>query len=306
MYLKKMILSMLTLTHTAVFAGNMGAAANVDRTHNNIYIGAFGGGAASTSHMLAQSAVAYRFVGQQFQGQTTPTDEDYNLFVNVAGKSHVKTAGIAGLHLGYQWGAFQIGKNAAWDLRPAIEIEGYYLASKMGAYLFNPELEPAVLPNGSVAPSHSIAARQHVFSDHFNLNAAVFLANSVLTLKTPLSEKLLPYAGAGMGFAYHSISAANSAQIGPYNENSPYINHFNSDPRASDSVFAAQVKAGVKAEMTEHIALFAEYRYLYISPTSYTFGSTQYPNQHPDTSLWRVNFSSMNLNAAVLGVKYCV
>lgn len=57
------------------------------------------------------------------------------------------------------------------------------------------------------------------------------------TIETPYSNKVFPYIGVGAGVAFVSIKGLDSA-----NPSEPGINHFNSDPDASDSAFAMQLK----------------------------------------------------------------
>ena len=108
-----------------------------------------------------------------------------------------------------------------------------------------------------------------------------------------------------MGAAITSVSKADSAQYSPgAPELSPYINHFNSNTNASSSSFAAQAKVGIRAEIFDQISVFAEYRYLYVSATNYTFGSTVYPGIHSQTSVWDSHFSASNFHSGVLGFEY--
>lgn len=267
----------------------------------NIYVGAFGGVAGADRVNAIQSAIAYRFIGQIFPGQTTPTDENYNLYVHVAGSQKTNTGGIAGLHIGYIANEFNLGENQQWHLAPRFELEGYYLGAKFSGVLTNPILEPAVLNNGAASPSHSISAYQHVFVNDFNLNTGVLMLNTLFDLRSSLSSKYIPYAGAGIGFAFNTLSGANSDQTRPFNED---VNHFNADSSSSDSIFSAQTRLGLRRTISDHFSLFAEYRYLYLSPSTYTFGNTYYPGYHPDTSKWAVSLGSMNFQTGVFGIDY--
>lgn len=299
--LKISILALLISTGS-VYAGAMG---NIDdKTTRNLYLGAFGGWTSFFNTSISQSAVAYNRIGEHFQGHSTVTTENYDLFVNVNGKTDSNIGGLAGLHAGYKWNEIRIGNKSNWEFLPAVELEGYYLGTKMSGILSNPYLEPSILDNGEVSSSHSIDAGLHVFSNSFNSNLGVFLANAVFTFKSPDVNKILPFIGGGIGVAYNSISKVNSAQIGPYTEYSPYINHFNSDISASSTNFAAQGKAGLRTELTEHISLFGQYIYLYVSPSSYTFGKTNYPDEHVATSNWKVRLGSMSVQSAVFGIDY--
>lgn len=298
---KTSILALLISTGS-VYAGAMGTVD--DKTTRNLYLGAFGGWTSFFNTSINQSAVAYNRIGEHFQGHSTATIENYDLFVNVDGKVDANIGGLAGLHAGYKWNEVLIGNGSNWELLPAVELEGYYLGTKMGGILSNPQLESSILDNGEASSSHSIDPELHVFSNSFNSNMGVFLANAVFTFKSPNSNKILPFIGGGIGVAYNSISQANSAQIGPYTEYSPYINHFNSDTSVSSTNFAAQAKAGLRAELAEHISLFGQYMYLYVSPSSYTFGSTNYPSEHVATTDWKVRLGSMNVQSAVFGIDY--
>ena len=267
-----------------------------EKTQRGLYLGLFGGGSTSDSSDFTQSGVAFKRV---------PIDDyNYNLNVDVKGSSGSQTGALGGLHVGYEFLEIPMGNAySGWGLRPAVELEGYYLATSKSGNLSNPQTELGV-PVG-VGDYHNIAAGSHVFKDSFNLDSGVLLANSVFTFKTPWANNIFPYVGGGVGAAITSVSGADSAQYGPgVPELSPYINHFNSNTNASSSSFATQAKVGVRAEILDHVAVFAEYRYLYVSATNYTFGSTVYPGIHSETSAWDSHFGSTNFHSGVLGIDY--
>ena len=54
----------------------------------------------------------------------------------------------------------------------------------------------------------------------------------------------------------------------------------------------------------DHLSIFAEYRYLHVSATNYTFGSTVYPTAHAETSNWDSHLGSMNFNTGIFGIEY--
>lgn len=230
---------------------------------------------------------------------------------NVTGKSESKTASIGGAQIGYELSEFQIGSSSSgWGLRPAIELEGYYLGSSMNTNLSNPNPEAFAAVN-SVGPNpntHSpLAANSHTFNDTINLNMGVLLANTVFNFKTPWSNKILPYVGVGIGGAITSLSGANSTQTSNPQMPTGYeagINHFNSNNNATGSAFATQLKAGVRAELFDKFSIFAEYRYLNITDSGYTFGSTEYGLEHAKTTSWNVNLGSMNYHTGVFGIQY--
>lgn len=142
----------------------------------------------------------------------------------------------------------------------------------------------------------------HLFDDSLPIHAGVFLVNSVFTLDNLRCSYLHPYIGGGIGGAVLSVSGADSFQQTPPE---PDVNHFNSETDASADAFAAQVKAGIDVTLTNHFSLFAEYRYLFIGPTRFNFGSTVYPG-HVATSPWSVNVDSMHYNLGTVGIKFNV
>ncbi len=246
-----------------------------EQTQRGLYLGIFGGGVASEKNDMTQSGVAYH-----------ETADD----VSVQGSSESTTGAIAGSHIGYEWLDIPLGRSSSgWSLKPAVEIEGYYLGTSQKSSLSNPIAES------------SIPIGEHTFSDSSNLNMGVLLANSVFSIKMPWAKKIFPYVGGGIGGAITSMSNANSTQNGPTAE--PGINHFNSNPNASSSSFAAQGKLGFRAEVLEHLSLFAEYRYLYVAAANYTFGSTVYSSHVPTTN-WNTHYDAMNFHTGVLGIEY--
>jgi opacity protein-like surface antigen len=118
-----------------------------------------------------------------------------------------------------------------------------------------------------------------------------------------------PYVGGGLGFAYVNVTNASSVQTGPGGieheiGGGQVINHFNSKTNASDYAFAGQFKLGLRAEVDKHWSAFAEYKYVYVDSTKFTFGNTNYPGTHAPTTNWQVNNDSMSFNTAVAGIEY--
>lgn len=289
---KKILAAMLSLGLIGFIQNGYAA----DSSGRGLYLGLFGGGSISDNNNFTQSGIAYKRIGD---GQASA---DYDLYVDTKGPTESKAGTIGGLHIGYEWTEIPMGNDqSGWGLRPAVEFEGYYLGISQSGNLLNPQLEPAVW-HGTVEESHSLAAGTHTFRNSFNLDMGVLLANVVFSFKTPWTNKIYPYIGAGVGGAITSISGGDSRQTGPVVE--PTINHFNAGSSASSSSFATQGKAGIRAEILDHLSVFAEYRYLYVSATNYTFGSTVYPGIHSETSAWNSHFGAMNFHSGILGIEY--
>ncbi len=292
MYNKKNIFAILTFGLLS-----LNHAQATEQGQKGWYFGLFGGGSISDHGNFTQSGIAYKRLGD---GQATA---NYDLYVDTKGRTHSKAGVLGGLHVGYEWAEIPFTDNASsgWGLRPALEVEGYYLGTSQSGYLANPSAEPAVW-HGVVEDSHSLAAGTHTFKNAFKTDMGVLLTNIVLTFKTPWAHKIYPYIGGGIGAAITSLSDGDSRQIDPAAE--PTINHFNAHTSASSSSFAVQGKAGLRAEIMEHLAIFAEYRYLHVTATNYTLGATVYPSIHSDTSAWTTHFSGMDFHSGVLGIEY--
>lgn len=271
----KEILRIALISLAFLFSANSFACPGYISSPNKLYFGAFGGGGTSNTGNIQQTGTALFSAGSGGP-----------LAVNANGSSNNQPAGLVGLHLGYEWAGWLMGQPGShWNLIPAAEVEGYYLGVKQrGAFLSNPTTR---LP-------------EHTFKDIFPMDNGVFLANSVWTFKIPCWNCVDPYIGVGIGAAFVDISGAYSLQE---NFAEPGINHFNSNPNATTWTFAAQGKLGLRYNLCHCLRLFAEYRYLYLAPTSYTFGSTVYPT-HVATTSWNVHLDHMNYNMGALGIEY--
>lgn len=239
----------------------------------SFYVGTFGGGGYSNYGILNQRSIVY-----VSQAQGGP------LFVNATGNANNKPAWFAGIHAGRQWEGWSFCTfGQSWCLVPAGELEGYYLNSRISAQLKN--------LNSNF--------QEHLFVDTFKVDTGVLLVNSVWIFNMP---RLLiqPYAGIGIGTAIVSLYSANSTQINPAE---PGINHFNSGPNDFNWTFAVQAKTGIRFNITRNVRLFAEYRYLYLNPTNYQFGSTQYPS-HLATNNWNVHLGCTGYHLGSVGIEY--
>lgn len=169
----------------------------------------------------------------------------------------------------------------------SVELEGYYLR-KLGS------AETGDLIN----PTNQLP--EHDFIDKLPTQGGVFLANALLRFRIPSLCRFQPYIGGGIGAAKLWITGADSLQVAPPEAG---VNHFNSDRDSSDWTFAAQGKAGLRFQLCGGWRLFAEYRFLYLCPTNYTFGETVAPN-HVATTDWRVRVNGQYFNLGVVGLEY--
>jgi hypothetical protein len=231
------------------------------------YVGVFGGGGSRSSSTISQFGTA--FFAEAVGGP---------LAIDATGRTSSGGVGFVGAHLGYEWsyGAY---------LRPALEIEGFYLAGNQPR---------ATLVN----PTDRLA--EHTFDDTFPTRTTVLLANMVVGFNTPY-KSITPYIGGGIGAANVSINGATSTQTDPPEVG---VNHFNSSPGSSAWTFAAQAKAGARLALGDSGAyLFGEYRYLYVGDVNQVFGSTTYPT-HAPTSPWTTSFGGTSHHLAAGGVGF--
>lgn len=243
------------------------------QTSNKIYLGIFGGGGYFNNNDISQTGTVFF---NALQGGT--------LAVVAKGNLDNYSAAIFGAHVGYEGMGLLNTGSTTWNLIPAVEIEGYFFSNKQRGQLLNPT--PRI--------------PQHTFNDSFQMRTGVFLLNALLSLETPSMGRIHPYIGAGAGIAVTSLSSANSLQTNPPEAG---VNHFNSNTNDSSSTFAAQAKAGLRFNVTERWRILTEYRLLYLAPTNYTFGATQYPN-HAATTTWDTHFGRTYSNMGILGVEY--
>ena len=233
------------------------------------YIGAFGGTGASIATSLQQRGAVH-------------LNASRSLPIHAKGSTASSTSvSLGGIQAGYEWNR-RFSGSSGWELSPAAELEGIYIGKHS--------------PTGEMPVRPQALGMQYVTVP---VTAGVLLANAVFTVKTPYSDTIFPYLGAGAGIAFLSIKGSDSA-----NPSEPGINHFNSDPDASDTAFAMQLKAGIKAEVNKNLSVFTEYRYLSIDSSSYTFGATDYPGLHLPTDTWRVNMGRQQYNLFVAGLQY--
>lgn len=257
-----------------LMAGALGAgpclAADTAPDSPGAYIGVFGGtGTAIASSLRQRGAVL-------LPGPLPPLPIDAQ-----GSTGSGERVSLGGIQAGYEWGRRSIG-STRWGLNPATEIEAFHLGEHT--------------PVGEMPVTPRALGTQYVT---FPMTADVLLANAVFTIHTPFSDTILPYVGAGAGLARLSVKGSDSA-----NPSEPGINHFNSDPDASDTAFAMQFKVGLKAKASRRVRLFAEYRHLSIEATRYTFGSTDYPGLHLPTRTWDVGLGRQNYNLFVAGLQY--
>lgn len=254
------------------FAGTMGP---IEQASKDNYLSVFGGGGSLSRISMAQLGTA--FYSEANGGP---------LAVNAFGQSNSKAEWLVGGIAGHAFTAQPMPYFSQWAINPTAELEGFYVGQNT--------------LSGDDINNSTTRLTEHDFLIHYPLSAGVGLVNAVASFTYQSDARWHPYFGGGIGVATVSIANANSAQTTP---SEPGINHYNSDPSDNDTTFATQAKVGLSFDYTEHLTVFAEYRYLYLSSTDFTFGSTTY-STHVATSNWNVKLGAQNYNLGVAGIKY--
>lgn len=244
------------------------SAADDAARDEGVYLGVFGGVGTSLATSLQQ------------RGEVHIT-ERVSLPIDAVGSTSNTSVGLGGMQLGYEWGPWRTD-GGAWALKPAVELEGIYIGEHS--------------PVGEMPVDPAALGTQYVTVP---TSAGLGMANAVFTFDTPYSDRIFPYLGAGAGVALVSIKGSDSA-----NPMEPGINHFNSDPDASNTALAMQMKVGLKARVSKNLRLFTEYRFLTINSTRYSFGATDYLDQHLPTDAWQVDLGRQKYNLFVAGLQY--
>jgi opacity protein-like surface antigen len=259
-----------TLFPNATCSGNPTGSGNsaFPSVNRGFYGGFLVGGGVSTNDPIVQTGTAF------------PAPPP--LPVWAIGEAQNRAGFMAGIHFGYEWSGRQIGCDPRWAILPALEFEGYYLGTQQVGFLNN-------LDSTNRLP-------EHLFDYRAPLNIGVLMPNFLVTLHTPF--KIHPYAGFGVGTAIVSNSGATSLQLAPPE---PGINHFNSNPNVTAWAPAATCRAGLRFDLGNSWYLFAEYKFLAIGATDYTFGPTVY-STHPPTTAWSVHYGTMFEHLGVLGL----
>lgn len=200
--------------------------------------------------------------------------------VDATGSADRVVTPILGIQLGSEVREWDLS-SSGWGIGMAAEVEGLYLAAE---------------PEGVLDISPYLLGTQYV---SLPVDVGAVLVNAVFNLRTPYSEAVTPYAGLGAGYGAVFINGSNST-----NPAEPGINHFNSEPDASSGGLALQLKLGMRAEVAGNWSIFTEFRHVYIAPTSYTFGETDYPGAHLPTTRWDVDLGQQNYTLWVSGVSY--
>ena len=265
---------------SAVYGGTMGAEATPIGT---IYFAAFTGGGVISSGSLYQQGTALYPYGSG----SSYTNNDGPLAVNAQGKTNNSSEWIIGGHVGYRWPARLLNYiGSSWTFSPATELEGYYIG---GTTIQGDDINNA-----------TARLVEHDFRVTYPLQTGVVLVNAVLNANTSATSKFHPYVGVGVGAAVITIAGAVSTQIAPPESG---INHYNSDPNDTTTTFAAQPKIGISYDLSNNTSIFAEYRFLYLAASNYTFGSTSYPT-HVATTNWDVKIGSQFYNMGSVGVQF--
>ncbi|MFT0545476.1 outer membrane protein [Allopusillimonas ginsengisoli] len=259
--------SVLCLLVSALGSGSCIAADA--QSDQGAYVGVFGGTGAAIATSLQQKGAVH-------------LNNVRSLPIHANGSTGSSTrVSMGGVQAGYEWDRWNLGQ-ARWSLKPAVELEGIFL--------------------GKYSPTGTMPVRPRALGTQYvtiPMKTNLLLANAVFTIQTPYSNKVFPYVGVGAGAAFVSIKGSDSA-----NPSEPGINHFNSDPDASSTAFAMQLKAGIKGQIHKNLYLFTEYRYVSINATNYVFGATDYPGVHLPTAAWRVNLGRQQYNFVVAGLQY--
>ena len=218
---------------------------------------------------------------------------DFDLQVIVTGES----ASTMGYTYGFTSGS--VWKKEGRKLNPGFEIDVFQNSSAHESKLSNPNTEVVanvVGPNRDSVLSlvgQYYGAGKHTFSNTMTMNSWNAAVN--LTLSYDFSSKISVNGALGAGFTAVTLKNGVSLQSGPAPADPGFeattdngggvVNHFNSQPNASDNLMFGLLRLGTKIELVENVALRIDARGMYMGESTFVFGSTVYTD-HAPTDNW--------------------
>ena len=218
---------------------------------------------------------------------------DFDLQVIVTGES----ASTMGYTYGFTYGS--VWKKEGRKLNPGFEIDVFQNSSAHESKLLNPNTEVVanvVGPNRDSVLSlvgQYYGAGKHTFSNTMTMNSWNAAVN--LTLSYDFSSKISVNGALGAGFTAVTLKNGVSLQSGPAPADPGFevttdngggvVNHFNSQPNASDNLMFGLLRLGTKIELVENVALRIDARGMYMGESTFVFGSTVYTD-HAPTDNW--------------------
>jgi hypothetical protein len=218
---------------------------------------------------------------------------DFDLQVKVKGKTKSTMGYTYGLTYGSVW------NKEGRKLNPGFEIDIFHNNALHKSELSNPNNQEVTNVVGANRDSvvafveEHYGAGHHKFSNIMTMNSWNAAAN--LTLSYHFSSKISVCGALGVGFAAITLKEAESLQVSPASSIPGYettsdngggpVNHFNSQPDASNNLMIGQFRLGAKIQLAQKVALQIDASGMYREKGNFIFGSTKYKD-HAPTDNW--------------------
>jgi hypothetical protein len=279
-------LFLLFISSTAInsFAQN----SNQDKTRNSsTYITPYVGVSIQSGLDVEQLGTAHK------RGDFNEFSTDFDLLVDVNGKSNQGTGYAVGVTYGTTW------QKPNSKLKTGFEFDFFSTKSNHESKLVNAMTEQVANANGDSLESvlefvgDHYRAGHHAFSNSMkmtSLNAALDF-----TLGYSINERVSINSAIGLGVSGVTMTNAESKQSSPASANSNFeitnttgepVNHFNSNTKSSSNNLFSQFRVGTKISLGSNIAVCVDARGIYRGQSEFTFGSTVYTD-HPPTNSWQ-------------------
>jgi hypothetical protein len=275
------------LIKTAFFLVPFSLSAQENTTRLSTYITPYGGIALQGVINTEQTGTAH------LRGNYNYFETDFDLQVKVKGKSESTLGYTYGITYGNVW------NKRGRKLNPGFEIDIFQNNTSHKSKLSNPSTEEVtnlVGPNRNsvlALVDKYYGSGNHRFSNTLTMNS--WNAATNLTLSYDFSSKISVNGGLGVGFTAVTLKDAESLQSSPAPADPGFettsengggiVNHFNSQPNASNNLMFGQFRLGTKTQLAQNIALKIDARGMYMGESTFIFGSTKYID-HAPTDNW--------------------
>ena len=224
---------------------------------------------------------------------------DFDLIVDLIGKTDNTTGSIGGLTYGTLW------HNDHSKFKHGFELDLFYKRSDHNSKLDNPDVEQIKNVNGPNIDSiinfinKEFCVHCHKFHNTMTMSSWNTAVNYILSYV--ISKKVSINGAVGLGLSFISLGNAVGLQEEPASPGEIYeftkdngggpVNHFNSQPNANSKTVFAQFRFGTRIQLHHKLELLVDTRCIYQGASKYTFGSTVY-SDHSPTDSWQYSIDN--------------